>query len=44
MLANGSPTEKFMPIEGLRKSDPLAPFLFLIVAMGLLDMLPERNC
>ncbi|XP_057419451.1 uncharacterized protein LOC130713677 [Lotus japonicus] len=35
VLVNGSPCEEFSMKRGLRQEDPLAPFLFLIVAEGL---------
>lgn len=35
ILVNGSPTEEFKPTNGLKQGDPLALFLFLIVADGL---------
>jgi hypothetical protein len=35
VLVNGSPTEQVNISKGLKQGDPLAPFLFLIVAEGL---------
>jgi len=35
VLVNGSPMEEFKPSRGVRQSDPLAWFLFLVVAEGL---------
>jgi len=39
VLVNGSPMEEFKPKRGLRQGDPLAPFLFLIVAEGLTGLM-----
>ena len=39
ILVNGSPTKEFVPTRGLRQGDPLAPFLFNIVAEGLTGMM-----
>ncbi|XP_068477366.1 uncharacterized protein [Phaseolus vulgaris] len=46
VLVNGSPTREFTPRKGLRQDDPLAPFLFLLVAEGLVGvsrMAKEKN-
>jgi len=43
VLVNGSPTEEFKPKRGLRQGDPLAPFLFLIVAEGLAGLVREAK-
>jgi len=38
VLVRGSPTKEFLPMKGLRQGDPLALFLFLIVAEGLAEV------
>ena len=35
ILVNGSPSKEFKPTRGLTQGDPIALFLFLIVAQGL---------
>lgn len=35
VLVNGSPTKEFIMCKGIRQGDPIAPFLFLVVAEGL---------
>ena len=39
ILINGSPTRELVPERGLRQGDPLAPFLFDIVAEGLTGLM-----
>jgi len=41
VLVNGSPTEEFKPSRGLRQGDPLAPFLFTVVAEGLAGLVRQ---
>jgi len=41
VLVNGSSTEEFYPSKGLRQGDPLAPFLFLVVAEGLAGLVRQ---
>jgi len=43
ILVNRSPTTEFQPQRGLRQGDPLAPFLFLIVAEGLAGAVREAE-
>jgi len=43
VLINGSPTEEFKPSRGLRQGDPLAPFLFLLVAKGLAGLVRQAS-
>lgn len=40
-LVNGSLTEVVKLQKGYRKGDPLAPFLFFIVAEGLSDLMTK---
>ncbi|GKU95921.1 hypothetical protein SLEP1_g9218 [Rubroshorea leprosula] len=39
VLVNGSPTAEFSMEKGLRQGDPLAPFLFLLVAEALNELI-----
>jgi len=41
VLVNGSPTEEFKPSRELRQGNPLAPFLFLVVAEGLAGLVRQ---
>lgn len=41
ILVNGSSTEDFNVGKGLRQGDPLAPFLFLVVAEGLAGLVQK---
>lgn len=47
ILVNGSPTSEFTASRGLKKGDPLAPFLFIVAAEGLAGLVrkaEESNC
>nr|KYP41653.1 LINE-1 reverse transcriptase isogeny [Cajanus cajan] len=39
VLVNGSPTQEFPLQRGIRQGDPLAPFLYVIVAEGLAGLM-----
>ena len=41
VLVNGSPTANFKPMRGLRHGDPLALFLFIVVAEGLVGLVRQ---
>lgn len=43
VLVNGSPTKEFTIQKGLKQGDPLAPFLFLMVAEGLTGMVNKAE-
>jgi len=41
VLVNENPTEEFKPSRGLRPSDPLAPFLFIVAAEGMASLVRQ---
>jgi len=43
ILVNGSPTNDFIVQKELHQRDPLAPFIFLVVAKGLSDLIREAE-
>nr|KYP75212.1 Retrovirus-related Pol polyprotein LINE-1 [Cajanus cajan] len=43
LLINGSLSEEFPLKHGLRQSDPVAPFLFMVVAQGLTGLMCEAE-
>jgi len=43
VLANGSLMEEFAAQKGLCQGDSLAPFLFLVVADGLIGLIREEE-
>jgi len=43
ILINDCLTKELRPSRGLRQGDPLAPFLFLIVAEGLAGLVRETS-
>jgi hypothetical protein len=43
VLVNGSPSADFSVGKGLRQGDPLSPFLFFIVAEGLIGLVHKAT-
>jgi len=43
VLINRSPTEEFKSFRRLRQGDPLAPFLFLVVAEGIARLVRQAS-
>ena len=43
VLVNGSLSKEFKPSRGLRQGDPMALFLFLIVAQGLAGLVKQAT-
>jgi hypothetical protein len=41
VLVNGSPSKEVKIQRGLKQGDPLAPFLFLLVAKGLTGLMRQ---
>jgi len=41
ILVNGSSTKEIKSTRGLRQGDPIAPFLFLIIAQGLSSLVNQ---
>lgn len=43
ILVNGSPSEPFSPLRGIRQGDPLSPFLFVILMEGLSKIIAKAK-
>lgn len=43
VLVNGSPTSEFSAFRGLKQGDPLAPFLFIMAAVGLAGLIRKAE-
>ena len=39
ILLNGSPTNLFKPSQGIRQGDILSPFIFILMAEGLIKLI-----
>jgi hypothetical protein len=43
LLINGEPTAHIIPTRGIRQGDPISPYLFLLCAEGLNDLLQQAT-
>lgn len=43
VLVNGKPSETFLPSRGMRPTDPLSPYLFLMYAKGFSSLINDSE-